>query len=478
MDANSQSGIRLQKALAEAGVASRRAAEEMIRRGQVTVNGKLVDGLGIRVSLDDEIRIDGQRIGSDQPKVYIALHKPRGYISTARDTHHRPSVVELVSHDVRVFPVGRLDLDSEGLILLTNDGDFANALLHPSHAVTKEYLAQVDGLVSPQVLNNLARGVWLEDGPTQKMSVEPIQGKSGANWIRMSIQEGRNRQIRRMCAAVGLRVCRLVRVAIGPLRLGNLGLGKYRFLRGNEVKQLRRHVTEAISLQVIAIDGPAASGKTALARKLAQRLGWRWLDTGMLYRALTAFAHIRQIDPYDNLAVTRLARQSTLSLLVPDYAPPNDMPRILVDGEDVTDRLYSAAVDADVSAVAANSEVRRALLPKQRDIANQGKIIVVGRDIGTVVLPRAPLKIYLDASPEVRARRRHAQIEKAGQEANLELILADLYRRDNLDRERPNAPLLVAKDAKILHTDDMTIAQEIEVIIQMLRQGSAEAESE
>ncbi|MCL5026730.1 MAG: (d)CMP kinase [Chloroflexi bacterium] len=462
-------GERLQKVLAEAGIASRRGAEELIRQGRVSVNGQNVTALGTRVGPDDEVCVDGQPVDRDIGPVYIVLHKPRGYISTVRDTHGRPSVLGLVPVKTRLFPMGRLDADSEGLILLTNDGGLGYQLTHPRHAIPKEYLVLVEGNPTDETLERLRYGVWLEEGPTAAAEVSrAVTGGEGV-WLRIAIREGRKRQVRRMLAAVGHPVRRLVRTGIGPLKLGALPVGKWRFLKGTELAELRGAATEAAVPLVIAIDGPAASGKSALGQALAARLGWLHFDTGMLYRALTVLAHRRGIDVHDEDSVAELAHQARVSLVRPGNRTGASA-RVVVDGEDVTDELYTQAVDADVSAVAANEEVRRALLPRQRDIANQGRMIVVGRDIGTVVLPGAPLKVYLDASAEVRAMRRQQQFEANGQVVDREDLLADLRRRDRYDRERPNAPLAVADDAVVLHTDRMTLEEEVEVVMKLAKE--------
>ncbi len=466
-------GERLQKALAEAGVASRRAAEEMIRQGRVSVNGRVVTLLGTRVGPHDEIAVDGRAVERDTRLVYMLLHKPAGYVSTARDTHDRPTVLDLVPSDVRIYPVGRLDADSEGLMLLTNDGDLAYQVTHPRYALPKEYLVQVEGQPSGAALEKLRAGVWLEDRPTMPAEVTRMPTKGEARgegtWLRFVIREGRNREIRRMCAAAGLKVRRLVRTGIGPLKLGGLAPGRSRFLAQGELAQLKRVASASAAPPAIAIDGPAASGKSALAQRLAQCLGWMVFDTGALYRALTVLAHRRDIDVRDEFLVAGLARQARPELVRPED-PASVTPRIMIDGEDMTDELYSPAVDSDVSAVAANPEVRQALLPRQREIANQGKVVVVGRDIGTVVLPGARLKVYLEASPEVRARRRAEQFAAGGTATDYEALLADLWRRDQQDRDRPNAPLAKAADAVVLHTDQMTLDEEVKAVLDLARQ--------
>ena len=238
---------RLQKILARAGVASRRAAETLIADGRVTVNG-------IRASLGDSadpetdrIELDGRPIGSAPPPIHIAIHKPRGFLSSARDERGRRSVVSLVdARGERLWPAGRLDVESEGLMLLTNDGEWANRVLHPRYGIVREYAALVDPRPTREQLDRLRRGVELEDGPARLLDarfappppeVERDRHESGA-WLRVRIGEGRKREVRRLFDAVGVRVERLVRTRIGPLTLDGLREGEWRRLRPREVAAL------------------------------------------------------------------------------------------------------------------------------------------------------------------------------------------------------------------------------------------------
>jgi 23S rRNA pseudouridine2605 synthase len=229
-------GERLQKVLARAGIGSRRVCEDLIEEGLVTVNGE-VAVLGRRVDVDaDHVEVDGVLVGIRPDLVHYLLNKPAGTVSTASDTHGRPTVVGLVPEEPRVFPVGRLDADTEGLILVTNDGDLTYRLTHPSYGVDKEYLAEVEGEPSRGALRLLRDGVELDDGPTA-----PAQASLLApNLVRLVIHEGRNRQVRRMCAAVGHPVVRLVRTRIGPLADRSLGPGEWRLLSRDEVRELER----------------------------------------------------------------------------------------------------------------------------------------------------------------------------------------------------------------------------------------------
>ena len=228
-------GERLQKVLASRGFGSRRVCEEIIAAGRVRVNDE-VASLGRRVDVDvDRVTVDGEPIGIRPDLVYYLLNKPTGVVTTAHDPQGRPAIVDLGPTEPRVFPVGRLDVETEGLILLTNDGDFAQAIAHPSQGVDKEYLAHVqNGKVSPAALRRLREGVDLEDGPTAPAVVS--QPEPGV--LRITIHEGRNRQVRRMCEAVGHPVSRLVRVRIGPIADRGLEPGEWRELSLDEVRAL------------------------------------------------------------------------------------------------------------------------------------------------------------------------------------------------------------------------------------------------
>ena len=227
-------GERLQKVLARTGFGSRRTCEELIAAGRVTVNGKVAP-LGQRVDVDhDRVEVDGIAVGVRPDRVYYLLNKPRDVVTTAADTHGRPTVVDLVPAEPRVFPVGRLDADTEGLLLLTNDGELTHRLTHPSFGVDKEYLAEVERSPSPSAVRRLREGVDLDDGRTAPARVAVVAPRA----LRIVIHEGRNRQVRRMCDAVGHPVVRLVRTRIGPLVDRDLGPGEWRALSMSEVRAL------------------------------------------------------------------------------------------------------------------------------------------------------------------------------------------------------------------------------------------------
>jgi 23S rRNA pseudouridine2605 synthase len=228
--------VRLQKLLARAGLGSRRTVEDLIAEGRVTINGVVAE-LGNRADADaDRIEVDGALIGLRTDTVWYLLNKPAGVVTTASDPQGRPTVVELVPDEPRVFPVGRLDTDTEGLLLLTNDGDATHRLTHPSFGVEKEYLAHVEGTPSRGALRKLREGVELDDGMTAPAKASAVSPGT----IRLVIHEGRNRQVRRMCDAIGHPVRRLVRVRIGPLRDQHLGPGEWRHLQPAEIRSLER----------------------------------------------------------------------------------------------------------------------------------------------------------------------------------------------------------------------------------------------
>ena len=240
MAASSGEGERLQKVLARVGIGSRRVCEDLIGEGRVRVDGEMAV-LGRRVDPETAlIEVDGAPVGVRPDLVHYVLNKPAGGVTTADDPQGRPTVVGLVPNEPRVFPVGRLDVDTEGLLLLTNDGELAHRLTHPSYGVEKEYVAEVEGLPTRAVLRRLREGVELDDGPTAPARATLVD----PSVVRLTIHEGRNRQVRRMCEAVGHSVVRLVRTRIGPLADRSLAPGAWRELTGDEVRSLQRAVAE------------------------------------------------------------------------------------------------------------------------------------------------------------------------------------------------------------------------------------------
>lgn len=231
---------RLQKIISAAGITSRRASEALILNGQVAVNGVVVTELGSKADPSkDTITVDGKPLKISAQRLYILLNKPTGYITALKDSQGRPLVTDLLK-DVpdRVYPVGRLDYNTEGLLLLTNDGEWANRLMHPRHEIEKEYHVRVRGKVIDQQLKRMAEGVELEDGMTAPAVVNLVKSGEQNDWISVAIHEGRNRQVRRMCEAVSLSVVRLKRIRYGSLELGTLRTGKFRILTDAEVREL------------------------------------------------------------------------------------------------------------------------------------------------------------------------------------------------------------------------------------------------
>ena len=262
---------RLQKILAAAGVASRRGAEEIIAAGRVTVNG-VTAGLGDSAQPGkDRILLDGEPLEAPGEKIYLALHKPRGFVTTLHDERDRKCVALLVEDvGTRVFPVGRLDKDSEGLLLLTNDGAFANAVAHPARHVAKTYRVTVRPGVNEDQLNQLATGIDIEGRLTAPAKVRVLDQQPGRVVLEMVLYEGRNREIRKMCEALGLEVARLKRTAIGPVRLGMLQQGKHRELTKEEIRGLlaearKQNPKERTAKSHDPSSTPARPGKKASA---------------------------------------------------------------------------------------------------------------------------------------------------------------------------------------------------------------------
>jgi len=226
--------IRINKYIASCGVCSRRNSEEFILSGRVRINGQVVTELGAKVKDEDIVEVDDKRIYPEQEKRYIMLNKPRGYVTTSKEQFDRPSVLDLLDVKQRVFAVGRLDMDSEGLLLLTNDGAFANKIIHPAKHIAKTYEVLLKKAISSENIEKLKQGVDIGGYVTRPAIVEKINDKN----IIITIYEGKNRQVRKMCEAVDNKVINLRRVAIGKLKLGELEIGKYKYLTEYEIKEI------------------------------------------------------------------------------------------------------------------------------------------------------------------------------------------------------------------------------------------------
>ncbi|MGQ0811156.1 MAG: pseudouridine synthase [Nitrospiraceae bacterium] len=263
--------VRLQKMIAGTGLASRRKAEAMIAGGLVTVNGKIVRELGTKVNPErDHIKVDGQHLKAVQPYVYLMLNKPKNVMASLSDPQGRPTVKNcLHGVSVRVFPVGRLDFDSEGLMLLTNHGDLAQALLHPRYHVPKTYLIKVKGVLSDEEIATLEHGVKLDDGMTGPARVKKVRKAEQNSWVEITIHEGRTHQVKRMLEAVDHPVLKLIRVKMGPLLLGDLSPGEFRFLTDREANLLRDLVQQRRS----ALDSSPQQPKSKSQRSV-RGTGW------------------------------------------------------------------------------------------------------------------------------------------------------------------------------------------------------------
>lgn len=231
---------RLQKYLAECGIASRRKCEQLILDGKIKVNGTVIKNLGIKIDPDkDIVEYNGRVVAKVQHNIYIMLNKPTGFITTVKDQFGRPSVLDIIKIKDRIYPVGRLDYNTSGLLLLTNDGDIANKLMHPKHEIDKVYIAKIRGIPDDKDLDRFRNGLLLDNRLTAKAKIEILKKINNDALVKIVIHEGRNRQIRRMCELIGHPVMTLKRIKIGDLELGNLKVGQWRYLTGEEVQYLK-----------------------------------------------------------------------------------------------------------------------------------------------------------------------------------------------------------------------------------------------
>lgn len=232
--------MRLQKFLAQSGIASRRKAEELIKNGRVFVNGERITAMGHKVSNVDCVKVDGRIIHPSDKMIYIALNKPEGYVTTVKDQFSRKTVIDLVSGiKERIYPVGRLDYDTSGLILLTNDGEFAYRITHPKYEIKKTYLAKVAGNMTNKEINMFQQGLIIDGYLTSPSKLSVIKKNKKTSLLEITIHEGKNRQVRKMCEAIGHPVISLKRIAIGPIRLSDIAEGKWRYLTREEVEYFK-----------------------------------------------------------------------------------------------------------------------------------------------------------------------------------------------------------------------------------------------
>jgi 23S rRNA pseudouridine2605 synthase len=473
---------RLQKLLARAGVTSRRSAEELIAAGRVTVNDRRAS-VGMNAdAARDRIAVDGVPLQAAPPAVYLALHKPRGYLSSTRDERGRRSVLALLpsaGSRGRLWPVGRLDVDSEGLMLLSNDGEWAQRVLHPRYATEREYAVLVQPEPGAATLRMLRAGLTLDDGPARLLSarraapppeISRAAGETGA-WLRVRVGEGRKREVRRLFAAAGHRTPRLARVALGPLTIRGLAPGQSRALDPAEAAALGGEgpaVARRRGRLAVAVDGPSGSGKSTIGHALAVRIGATFVDTGLMYRALTLASIEQGIDPDDAEGLGRLAARAAIRVRRPRRDETDRLETVLLGRRDVTGEVRTPAIDRLVSRVSRHAEVRRAMLAVQRATARGADTVMVGRDIGTVVLPDATLKVYLTASTGVRAARRAAEMGRPERAAE---YLAEIERRDAADSGRAVAPLRRAPGSLVLDTGELTVEACVDAIVDRLPQS-------
>ena len=476
---------RLQKLIAAAGIASRRSAERMIAEGRVTVDGEVVRVPGVRAdpALQD-IRVDGARLRKlGKPRRYLVLNKPLGHLTTRSDPGRRPTVMDLLPHSFRsLVPVGRLDGNSSGLVLLTDDGELAQRVTHPRYRLPKTYYATVRGLPEEDVLERARRGIRVDGEGLRLDHVEVIarfphraESKRRAR-LRVTLGGGRNREIRRVLSVLGHPVLELHRTRIGCLADTGLTPGSWRKLSAEEVEELKEliqrcsgeaatsrkspdsespapSVRSAVAAFVVAIDGPAGSGKTSVARAVAERFEFGYFNTGASVRAVALAAMRLSMDLDEGPSLRPLAYRVILD--------PEG--RVFLDGEDVSLAVREPEVSAGASRVAVHPELREVLVERWRQAAAAGGV-VEGRDIGTVVFPEAPVKVFLDARPEVRAKRRSWDEG----DRDVGAVQSELHRRDDTDSGRAVAPLRRAKDAHLLDTSALTLEETVDRVADLV----------
>ena len=364
-------------------------------------------------------------------------------------------------------------------MLLTNDGDWANRVLHPRYGLEREYAVLVDPAPEAATLAQLRAGVVLDDGLARLLAVRraapPVEivrlpGERGT-WLRVRVGEGRKREVRRLFAAAGHRVRRLARVGLGPLAIRGLQAGEWRRLGAREVAALAGSAPETPDAMPsaapisIAVDGPSGSGKSTVGHAVAVAIGATFVDTGLMYRALTLAALERRVDPDDGPALGRLAHQVDIHVRRPREHETDRLETVLLGRRDVTHDVRTPRIDRLVSQVSRHAVVRDAMVFVQRATAGKGDTVMVGRDIGTVVLPHATLKVYLTASTIVRAARRAAEM---GRPERAAAYLAEIEQRDAADSGRAVAPLRKAEGALVLDTGELSVDECVAEIVAQL----------
>jgi cytidylate kinase len=357
--------------------------------------------------------------------------------------------------------------------------------LHPRYQVEREYAVLLDRRPTDADLERLKLGIQLDDGPARLLAarrgrrpseVEPEPGDTGP-WFRVRLGEGRNREVRRLFAAAGYQVRRLVRTRFGPVTLTGLPPAAWRPLTTTEVRSLegrpapvpaRRSPRRRARRLRIAVDGTSGSGKSTVGRAVADRLGARFVDTGLLYRAVTLAALEAGVDPEDATAVARLARVTPIRVRPAEGGDPGEQVRI--GRREVTALLREPAIERAVPIISRHAEVRAAMLKVQRDAASGHDTVMVGRDIGTVVLPDADLKVFLTASVDTRARRRAEQMGRPGR---LDAYRREITERDRTDSTREVAPLRRAPGALVLDTGELDVEGCVTAILAALPRAAA-----
>lgn len=469
----------------------------MVAAGRIGVNGSIATIGQVVDPGVDQLTVDGRRVGEQkEQRVYLAMAKPAGATSTVSDPHAGHTVVDLVPAELRrgasrLYPVGRLDRDSEGLLLLTNDGPWAQRMLHPSHGIEREYAVGLDRPLDDEQWRGLEDGVKFEEGMASiahlaeatradVRMLSTLIGSDATNllWYRATLRQGMKRQLRRMFSVIRAPVRRLVRLRFGTIRLTDMAIGDVRPLTAGERRQLESLAGPADTDRgaeprgpalVASIDGPGGSGKSTVGAGAAEKVGYRFCDTGVLYRGLTWLALERGANLDDPAGLVGLVEQLELA---PDER--QRYVRLTLDDRDVTDVLHTPEVDREVSRVSRHADVRARLLPLQHALAAGGRIVMAGRDIGTVVLPDADLKIYLDVSVAERARRRATERGVADDPDAVAQIAEELRQRDGIDSTRKAAPLRIPDGATVINTEGNTLAETIDQVVASIRRGERE----